>query len=110
MRLNTSGNGRINSVRTGGSSLPAFAKAFANLESHEHLQTGHYEPRLLTLIPVFVAIWLKSTDGPTDLVYPYFRAHPPLEIEKLYSATDFLNLLRTSLEQRKRSAKMNSMQ
>ena len=100
IRVGDSGLARINSISTGGTSIPAAIKALGELHAHKHILENTFEPRMFHLIPVLMGIWLKSPENGADFIYPYFRAPKPLELNYLYPADAFLGHFRLILKKR----------
>jgi hypothetical protein len=94
VRLDPSGAASLVSTINYGRYVQAAAAALAQLATHAQVIAGSYEARLLRSSAIYLmAIWLRSSSGTADLIFPLAPAPTGVQAQYLYPAADFMALI-----------------
>jgi len=101
VQVNSVGQATTVSHINDGPYVSATADAIGRIGTLPEVNAGSYELRLLRFAAAYMmALWLKSDTGGSDIIYPLAPTPPPLEANRPYSSTQFIQAVRPIAERR----------
>lgn len=98
VHLDAQGAGRLTNINIG-PFVAASARGLERLALLDSVQTASFEARLLRCAALYVvAIWLKPDSGEIDIIYPLAPAPHFLRAETIYTAREFMALIRPAAQ------------